>query len=104
MSRRGHSRLRLFFLHATVEKRNRLWTRGVPMSEPSSPGGRVILMDCRAFRNKHVAFVDDLLSAVEMDAMVRHRSACHRCSRHDTAVRRSLLIVRNLAPIEPSPD
>ncbi|HXD48174.1 MAG TPA: zf-HC2 domain-containing protein [Gemmatimonadaceae bacterium] len=62
------------------------------------------LMDCREFRNKHVAFVDDLLSAVEMDAMQRHVIGCARCSRHDTAIRRSLLLVRNLPPIQPSRD
>jgi hypothetical protein len=62
------------------------------------------LMDCREFRNKHVAFVDDLLPAAEMRAMHGHRATCPRCSRHDTAIRRSLLIVRNLPPIEPSPD
>jgi hypothetical protein len=61
-------------------------------------------MDCREFRKKHVAFVDDFLSAVEMDAMHRHLRNCARCSRHDTVVRRSLLIVRNLPTIEPSPD
>jgi anti-sigma factor RsiW len=62
------------------------------------------LMECREFRNKHVPFVDDLLSAVEMDAMLRHLSTCSRCSRHDTAIRRSLLLVRNLPPIQPSHD
>src|SRR5690242_3366418 len=62
------------------------------------------LMDCREFRNKHVAFVDDLLPAFEMDAMQRHLLACSNCSRHDTKIRRSLLIVRNLPPIEPSPE
>lgn len=61
-------------------------------------------MDCREFRNKHVAYVDDLLSAVDMEAVRRHLSTCSRCSRQDTAVRRSLLLVRNLRPIEPSPD
>ena len=61
-------------------------------------------MDCREFRNKHVAFVDDVLPACEMDAMQEHRSICTRCSRHDTAIRRSLLLVRNLRPIEPSAD
>jgi hypothetical protein len=61
-------------------------------------------MDCREFRNKHVAFVDDLLPAFEMERMHRHLEACARCSRQDTAVRRSLLLVRNLPPIEPSPD
>jgi hypothetical protein len=61
-------------------------------------------MDCREFRNKHVAFVDDLLPGWEMEAMERHLMVCCRCSRQDTAVRRSLLIVRNLPPIEPSRD
>lgn len=61
-------------------------------------------MDCREFRNKHVAFVDDLLPAVDMERMLRHLTVCSNCSRHDTAVRRSLLLVRNLPPIEPSPD
>ncbi len=61
-------------------------------------------MDCREFRNKHVAFVDDLMSAVEMHAMRRHVNACPRCARHDTAIRRSLLLVRNLPPIQPSAD
>lgn len=61
-------------------------------------------MDCREFRNKHVAFVDDLLSAVEMDGMRRHVTACARCARRDTAIRRSLLLIRNLPSIEPSPD
>jgi hypothetical protein len=61
-------------------------------------------MDCRQFRNKHVAFVDDLLPAVEMDALQRHLTVCSRCSRQDTAVRRSLMLVRSLPPIEPSPE
>lgn len=61
-------------------------------------------MDCREFRKKHVTFVDDLLSAVEMDAMQRHVTSCARCSRHDTAIRRSLLLIRNLPPIQPSHD
>jgi hypothetical protein len=61
-------------------------------------------MDCREFRNKHVCYVDDLLSAVEMDAMQQHLMICSRCSRQDTAVRRSLMLVRNLPTIQPSPD
>jgi hypothetical protein len=61
-------------------------------------------MDCREFRNKHVAFVDDLLSAVEMDAMQQHAAICSRCSRQDTAVRRGLMLVRSLPTIEPSSD
>ena len=61
-------------------------------------------MDCREFQNKHVGFVDDLLPAVEMEAMQRHLAACSQCSRHNTAILRSLLLVRNLPPIEPSPE
>ncbi|HEY4132956.1 MAG TPA: zf-HC2 domain-containing protein [Gemmatimonadaceae bacterium] len=61
-------------------------------------------MDCREFRNKHVGYVDDLLSAVEMDAMQRHLLTCSNCSRRDTRVRRSLMLVRSLPPIEASPD
>ena len=61
-------------------------------------------MDCREFRSKHVAFVDDLLPAVEMDAMQQHVTICSRCSRHNTAIRRSLMLVRSLPSIEPSPD
>jgi hypothetical protein len=62
------------------------------------------LMDCRDFREKHVAYVDDTLPAVEMEAMHRHARSCYRCSRHDTAVRRGLLLVHNLPQIEPSDD
>lgn len=61
-------------------------------------------MDCRAFRERHVGFVDDTLPAVEMYAMEEHVRTCARCSHHDAAVRRGLLIVRNLPQIEPSPD
>src|SRR5436305_5415684 len=61
-------------------------------------------MDCREFRNNHVAFVDDVLPAVEMTAMQRHLTVCACCSRHNTAIRRSLLLVHNLPPIEPSPE
>ena len=61
-------------------------------------------MDCREFRNKHVAFVDDLLPAVDMDAMQQHLTVCSRCSRQDTTIRRSLMLVRSLPSVEPSPD
>src|SRR5690349_2146612 len=61
-------------------------------------------MDCREFRAKHVAFVDDTLSLVDMEAMQRHLRVCSRCARRDTGVRRSLLLVRNLPEIEPSSD
>jgi hypothetical protein len=76
----------------------------VPTDDPKLPSSRVAEMDCREFRNKHVAFVDDVLPAFDMNVMERHLSACPRCSRQDTAVRRSLLLVRNLRPIQPSPE
>lgn len=62
------------------------------------------VIDCREFRDRHVGFVDDTLSAVEMDAMLRHLQACPQCSRQDTAVRRGLLLVRNLPRLEASPE
>jgi hypothetical protein len=61
-------------------------------------------MDCREFRKRHVAYVDDLLPAFEMDAMERHMASCPVCTGQNTAVRRSLLLVHNLQSIEPSPD
>lgn len=36
--------------------------------------------------------------------MRQHMSSCPKCSRHDTLVRRSLMLVRSLPTIEPSPD
>jgi len=36
--------------------------------------------------------------------MQRHLIECGACARHDTAVRRGLLLFRNLPRIEPSPD
>jgi hypothetical protein len=60
-------------------------------------------MNCREFRRKHDAFIDDTLSGVDLDAMARHCRLCPQCSRLDTRVRRALLIARNLTRIEPSP-
>ncbi|HVE78003.1 MAG TPA: zf-HC2 domain-containing protein [Gemmatimonadaceae bacterium] len=61
-------------------------------------------MDCREFRDKHSAFVDDVLPGVDMDAMQRHLAACPPCARHDTTIRRALLLFRNLPEIRPSGD
>ena len=36
--------------------------------------------------------------------MHQHVQSCERCARHDIAVRRGLLLVRNIPQIEPSPD
>lgn len=60
-------------------------------------------MDCRTFRRKHLAFVDDTLPGVDVVAMEHHRSECRACARLDSDVRRSLLLVRNNLPsIQPS--
>jgi hypothetical protein len=61
-------------------------------------------MDCREFRRNHVAFVDDLLPGIDLVRMQRHVIECALCSRHDTMVRRALLVVRNVPRIEPSAD
>lgn len=59
-------------------------------------------MNCRDFRRKHDAFVDDTLSGVDLDAMALHRQLCDQCSHLDTRVRRALLIARNIPMIQPS--
>ena len=61
-------------------------------------------MDCRTFHKNHLGYVDDTLSAVDTAEMHGHVAKCSWCARHDTAVRRSLLIVRNLPPVELSAD
>lgn len=61
-------------------------------------------MNCREFRRKHDAYIDDTLSGVDLDAMARHRSLCDECARLDTRVRRALLIAHNLPSIGLSPE
>src|ERR671932_1447429 len=61
-------------------------------------------MDCREFGKKHLAFVDDTLSAVDTAAMRRHLQVCSCCARLDTRIRRGLLLARNLPVVQPSPD
>jgi hypothetical protein len=60
-------------------------------------------MTCRQFRRKHGAYLDDTLSGVDLEGMVRHRALCEQCSQLDTRVRRALLVARNIPTIEPSP-
>lgn len=59
-------------------------------------------MDCREFQDNHFAFIDDTLSGIELVGMQCHIAECENCARHDTTVRRSLLLFRNLPRIEPS--
>ena len=61
-------------------------------------------MTCREFRERHLAFMDGAMPDAELVEMQRHIAECERCERHDTAVRRGLLIFRNLPSITPSPD
>lgn len=59
-------------------------------------------MDCRTFRESHVAFVDDTLPGVDQQAMGEHLRVCPACAAHDTRVRRSLMAAQSLEPILPS--
>jgi hypothetical protein len=61
-------------------------------------------MDCRTFRKHHLAYFDDTLPGEQLVAAERHRVECEACAAHDTAIRRSLLLARNLPPIDVSPD
>jgi hypothetical protein len=61
-------------------------------------------MDCRSFRRNHLPYLDDTLPGVEMAEMLEHIQGCVRCARHDAAVRRSLLLLRNIPAIQPSSD
>jgi anti-sigma factor RsiW len=59
-------------------------------------------MNCRTFRRRHVLYVDDLVSGVELAEMRYHVSECPDCARRDANVRRALMLVRSIRPIEPS--
>ncbi len=59
-------------------------------------------MNCREFRRKHDAYIDDTLSGVELERMANHRRLCASCAQLDTRVRRALLLARNLPTIEVS--
>jgi hypothetical protein len=69
-----------------------------------NPHGNGRAMDCREFRNKHAIYVDLMCSALEENEMREHTRRCPKCSRHDTLVRRSLILVKSLPDIEPSSD
>jgi hypothetical protein len=61
-------------------------------------------MDCKTFRDNHTVFVDLACSALEESEMREHVNGCPNCARHDTLVRRSLMLFRSLPTIEPSAD
>jgi hypothetical protein len=60
-------------------------------------------MRCSEFRDLHYSFVDDTLAGVELVRMQQHMAECAECARLDSSVRRSLMVVHSLPPIEPSP-
>jgi hypothetical protein len=59
-------------------------------------------MDCKSFRKHHLAYLDDTLSGDDMRRAQHHAMGCAGCAAHDTLVRRSLLVARNLPPLMPS--
>jgi hypothetical protein len=61
-------------------------------------------MDCRAFRQLHGDWVDDILDPHEADRLTRHLVECALCARFDTLARRALMVARNAPPIEVSSD
>ena len=61
-------------------------------------------MDCRAFRQQHGDWVDDLLDSSEGDSLARHTADCAPCARFDALARRALMVARNTPQIEVSPE
>jgi hypothetical protein len=61
-------------------------------------------MRCSDFLDQHCTFVDDTIAGVELIRMQRHIAECQTCATLDTRIRRSLMVVRSLPRIEPSPD
>jgi len=61
-------------------------------------------MNCRKFRDKHALFVDEMCSELDAFEMRSHMRFCPDCDRHDTVVRRGIMLVRSLPSIRPSPE
>ena len=59
-------------------------------------------MECRRFRQHHLAYLDDTLSGDMTTEAQQHILSCNACAAHDTLVRRSLMIARSMPTIEPS--
>ena len=59
-------------------------------------------MDCKAFARLHSGFLDDTLPGVQRAAMREHLSSCTRCANKDAEVRRALLVLKNLPPVQVS--
>jgi hypothetical protein len=59
-------------------------------------------MDCKQFRTKHLAYLDDSLSSHELAAAQLHVMRCDACAAYDTTVRRSLMVARSVPALAPS--
>lgn len=70
-------------------------TRPWPVAEPP--------VDCRHFRRDHLEYLDDTLPGDQMRAAQLHVFQCDACAAHDAMVRRSLMVVRSLPEVVPSP-
>lgn len=70
--------------------------------EPNPMTQLKAVLDCRNFRKHHLAYLDDTLSGDQMATAQRHILSCDSCAAHDTMVRRSLVMARNITTIEPS--
>lgn len=70
--------------------------------EPNPMTQLKAVLDCRNFRKHHLSYLDDTLSGDEMATAQQHILTCTTCAAHDTMVRRSLVIARNIPTIEPS--
>jgi hypothetical protein len=62
-------------------------------------------MDCRHFREQHLAYLDDTLPGDVMREAQQHLLGCEACAAHDMRLRRSLMLAHNHLPeLEPSSD
>ncbi|MBK5187863.1 MAG: hypothetical protein JJD97_06425 [Gemmatimonadaceae bacterium] len=61
-------------------------------------------MDCLEFRNQYLAYVDQTLPQTAQSAAGAHLASCSMCARHDLAMRRGLMVLRNLPSVQPSSD
>jgi len=59
-------------------------------------------MNCLDFRDQYLAYVDQTLPRAAQSAAEGHLAVCGQCARHDLAMRRGLLVLRNLPSVEPS--
>lgn len=61
-------------------------------------------MDCRAFRQNHGDWADDVLDPRHADRLARHVAECPACARFDTLARRAVMVARNAPQLQVSSD